>query len=117
MGAEELRPLGLKPVEYGVLAVLAQRSPRTQTEIARLLGLDRTTILSLAASLERKGLVLRKRDPHDRRAYAVALTLEGESTRQRALELLIGCEEQFLMPLSGPERSDLHELLGRVIEF
>jgi DNA-binding MarR family transcriptional regulator len=116
MGEEDLRPLGITPREYSVLAVLADRSPLTQTGIAEILGLDRTTILKLAAELERKGLVERARDELDRRAYAVALTTAGDQLREDALKLLLDCEERFLAPLPADQQDRLHELLARVIK-
>jgi len=115
MGEEDLRPLGITPREYSVLAVLAERSPLTQTRIAKILGFDRTTILKLAAELERKGLVERARDEHDRRAYAVALTAAGDRLRGHAFTLLLACEGRFLGPLAANQRDQLHELLARVI--
>lgn len=117
MGEEDLRPLGITPREYSVLAVLAERSPLTQTRIAEILGFDRTTILKLGAGLERKGLVERARDKHDRRAYAVALTTAGDQLREHALTLLLACEGRFLKPLAANQRDQLHELLTRVIEL
>jgi MarR family transcriptional regulator, lower aerobic nicotinate degradation pathway regulator len=117
MGERDLEPLGITPREYSVLAVLAERSPLSQTRIAAILGLDRTTILKLGASLERKGLVTRQRDEHDRRAYSIALTATGEHAREDAYALLVDCEGRFLMPLSGPERDQLTNLLSRVVEM
>ena len=51
LGERDLEPLGITPREYSVLAVLAERSPLSQTQVAETLGLDRTTILKLGASL------------------------------------------------------------------
>jgi DNA-binding MarR family transcriptional regulator len=117
MGERDLEPLGITPREYTVLAVLAERSPLSQTRIAAILGLDRTTILKLGASLERKGLVVRARDEHDRRAYAIALTHAGDHAREQAFTLLVDCEERFLTPLSGTERTHFADLLGRVVDM
>lgn len=117
MGEHDLAPLGITTREYSVLAVLADRSPLTQTRIAEILGFDRTTILKLGATLERKGLVERGRDEHDRRAYAVALTTAGNRVRADALKLLLECESRFLKPLAGDQREQLHDLLSRVIEL
>jgi MarR family transcriptional regulator, lower aerobic nicotinate degradation pathway regulator len=117
MGEHDLEPLGITPREYTVLAVLAERSPLSQTQIAAILGLDRTTILKLGASLERKGLVTRQRDEHDRRAYAIALTNEGDDAREQAFTLLVDCEERFLKPLSGNERTYFTDLLERVVDM
>jgi DNA-binding MarR family transcriptional regulator len=117
LGERDLEPLGITPREYSVLAVLAEHPPLTQTRIGEILGLDRTTILKLGASLEAKGLVTRARDEHDRRAYAVALTPAGERIRGKAFTLLVDCEERFLQPLAGEQAHQLHDLLSRVVEM
>jgi DNA-binding MarR family transcriptional regulator len=95
---------------------VAERSPLSQTQIAAILGLDRTTILKLGASLERKRLVVRERDPHDRRAYAIAPTAAGVAVREQAFTLLVDCEKR-LTPLAGEERVELTDLLLRVVEL
>jgi MarR family transcriptional regulator, lower aerobic nicotinate degradation pathway regulator len=116
LGLRDLEPLGITPREYSVLAVLADRSPLSQTQVAEVLGLDRTTILKLGASLERKSLVVRERDANDARAYAMALTPAGDRLRAEAFELLLACEAQFLTPLSQNERKQLHDLLARITD-
>jgi DNA-binding MarR family transcriptional regulator len=117
LGERDLQPIGITPREYSVLAVLADRPLLSQTQVAAILGLDRTTILKLGASLERKGLVIRERDANDARAYAVALTPAGDRLRGEAFELLLACEAQFLAPLSRRERKQLHDLLARVADL
>ena len=117
LGERDLEPLGITPREYSVLAVLAERSPLSQTQVAEILGLDRTTILKLGASLERKRLVVRERDANDARAYAVALTPAGDRLRGKAFELLLGCEARFLGPLSRSDREELHDLLKRLTDL
>jgi DNA-binding MarR family transcriptional regulator len=117
LGERDLEPLGITPREYSVLAVLAERSPLSQTQLAEILGLDRTTILKLGAALERKRLVVRERDARDARAYAVDLTPAGDRLRAEAFELLLACEAQFLRPLNRTERQHLHDLLARVIDL
>ena len=117
LGERDLEPLGITPREYSVLAVLTERSPLSQTQVAETLGLDRTTILKLGASLERKRLVLRERDANDARAYAVALTPAGERLRAHAFDLLLACEARFLTPLNRNERRQLHDLLARLTDL
>jgi DNA-binding MarR family transcriptional regulator len=116
LGEHDLEPLGITPREYTVLALLAECSPLSQTRVAEILGLDRTTILKLGASLEQLGLVVRERDRTDRRAYAVALTPAGEQLRKQAFRLLLSCERRFLSPLAPLERNQLHDLLTRLLE-
>ena len=114
LGEHDLEPLGITPREYSVLAVLAEHSPLSQTQVAAVLGLDRTTILKLGASLERKRLVVRERSASDARAYAMALTPAGDRLRAEAFELLLGCEARFLTPLNRHERKQLHDFLVRL---
>jgi DNA-binding MarR family transcriptional regulator len=116
LGERDLEPLGITPREYSVLAVLAEHSPLSQTQVAEILELDRTTILKLGASLERKRLVVRERDANDARAYAVALTPGGDRLREEAFELLLACEARFLAPLDRGERKQLHDLLARLTD-
>lgn len=115
LGLADLEPLGISPREYSVLAILAERSPLSQTSVAEILELDRTTILKLGASLERRGLLVREQDPDDKRAYAVSLTPAGDRLRGQAFELLLGCERRFLRPLSRSERTQLHRLLIKLV--
>jgi DNA-binding MarR family transcriptional regulator len=117
LGERELETLGLSAREYAVLEVLGEHSPLSQTRIAELLGVDRTTILKLGASLEDKGLVVRKRDTRDRRAYAVALTQHGERVREAAFTLLVDTEERFLTHLAGDQRAQLNDLLSQIVEM
>jgi DNA-binding MarR family transcriptional regulator len=117
LGERDLEPLGITPREYSVLAVLAERSPLSQTQVAEILGLDRTTILKLGASLEGRQLVVRARDAQDARAYAMALTPAGDRLRAKAFELLLACEARFLTPLDRQERQQLHDLLARLTDL
>jgi DNA-binding MarR family transcriptional regulator len=117
LGERDLAPLGITPREYSVLAVLAERSPLSQTQLAEILGLDRTTILKLGASLDHKRLVIRERAGNDARAYAVALTPAGDRLRAEAFDLLIACEARFLAPLNRDERKQLHDLLARLTDL
>jgi DNA-binding MarR family transcriptional regulator len=117
LGERDLEPLGITPREYSVLGVLADRSPLSQTQVAEILGLDRTTILKLGATLERKRLVVRERDANDARAYAMSLTPAGARLREDAFELLLACEARFLTPLSRSERKQLHDLLARLTDL
>jgi len=89
----------------------------SQTQVAEILGLDRTTILKLGAALDRKRLVVRQRDTNDARAYAMALTPAGDRLCAEAFELLLACEAQFLTPLKPNEREQLHNLLARLTDL
>ena len=72
-----MRPLGIGRRHFSVLAVLGEGKPLSQVEMGERLGIDRNTMVILLDDLEEKSLVVRRRDPSDRRAYLVSLTEAG----------------------------------------
>jgi DNA-binding MarR family transcriptional regulator len=54
---EKLRPHGLRATQFSILAALALKGPTPVSELAELLGLERTTLTRSAALLERNGWV------------------------------------------------------------
>ena len=81
---EALKAAGLVTPLYGTLTTLDASGPASQQAIAERLGLSGTAILKTVDRLEADGLVKRRRDPTDRRAYALELTPAGHATLQRA---------------------------------
>lgn len=101
--------------QFAVLAEIGARGPSAQQRVSEALRVDRTTIVALVDELERKGLVERKRDPADRRAYAVEVTPKGSRTLDRALTVVDAAEAEFMAGLSEADRARLKELLGWVV--
>jgi DNA-binding MarR family transcriptional regulator len=113
--ADALEPTGIEPRHFGLLCTLRSSGPQSQGWLGERLGIDRTTMVQLVDELERRGLVERKRNPHDRRSYQVTLTAEGEQTWARAKELAEGSEDEVLASLDEEERDTLRDLLARVV--
>jgi DNA-binding MarR family transcriptional regulator len=113
--AEALAPLGLRVRHYTVLQVLAEHGPASQQALGRSLGIDRTTMVGTVDDLERLGLVARKADPADRRAYRVELTPRGRTTLVRATGVVAATERALLAPLTSDEQGTLRTLLRRLI--
>lgn len=73
----ELKPFGVSAREFGVLQLIDLQGPQSQQHIGRVLGIDRTSMVSVIDHLEQSGMVTRVKDTHDRRRYAVSLTSAG----------------------------------------
>ncbi|MFC5065562.1 MarR family winged helix-turn-helix transcriptional regulator [Actinomycetospora atypica] len=116
MGEAALRDEGISGREYGVLELLAHRSPRSQIDLGRELHVDRTTGASLLAGLEARGLVRRTVDPANRRANLVTLTAAGEALRARASDVLAACDDRFQARLSGEERAAMRRMLRSLLD-
>ena len=110
-----LAPLGLSVQLCGVLNLLAV-GPISQQELGEQLRIDRTTVVELIDDLERQRVVVRRRNPADRRAYMLHLTAKGSAVQKRAARVFDGAADEFFEPLSPAEKKQLMEMLRRVIE-
>jgi DNA-binding MarR family transcriptional regulator len=104
--ARALMPIGIDGRELAVLLVIADREPTSQQEAAQRLGIDRTTMVAMLDTLERKGLVSRRPDTDDRRRNVVELTHAGRDALHRATKASDDAEREFLAPL--PPRAAQH---------
>jgi len=105
---------GLSAFHYAVLALLEEDPRETQAQIADALGYDRSLIVRLLDELEERGLVIRKRDPDDRRRHVVKLTPAGHSMLIELRAIVQRLEDEYLAPLGAEERETLHDLLAKV---
>jgi DNA-binding MarR family transcriptional regulator len=110
-----LAPLGLDGREFAILAVLASEGPRSQQRLGERMRVDRTTMVALVDELERKGLVERRRDAADRRAYAIQITAKGNRTLERARRVVEDAEDEILAPLSDAERGRFRQMLAKLV--
>lgn len=103
------------PRGYQVLAGAVHRSSRTQAELARQLGLDRTVMVYLVDDLERAGLVERLPDPNDRRSRLIRATAAGTARLAEVEAGVAEAEARLLSPLSPDDRSQLYSMLRQVV--
>src|SRR5947209_4656925 len=95
-----LGPLRLSPPHYFVLVTLSRYGPRSQLSLGGCAAINRTTMVALVDHLEGLGLVQRRPDPKDRRAYVIHLTEKGSAVLGQAAALHRGAEARCLRPLS-----------------
>jgi DNA-binding MarR family transcriptional regulator len=112
---EKLEPLGINPREWAALSCLDDERGLSQREIADMLGVDRTTMVSLVDQLQGKGLIRRRRQPDDRRKNTLELTKKGRALEERGGRFIHECEQRFLDQLSDPEVRQLKSTLAKVI--
>jgi DNA-binding MarR family transcriptional regulator len=113
--AAALAPHGVDGRELAVLLTLSDREPASQQQAAHTLGIDRTTMVALLDTLERKGLVARRPDADDRRRNIVELTASGRDTLRTATAAGLAAERQFLAPLAATEAQQLRQALRAVV--
>jgi MarR family transcriptional regulator, transcriptional regulator for hemolysin len=105
--------LGLSPRANCVLSV-AMTGDYTQTELARRVGLDKTTMVVTLDELEAAGLAERRPSATDRRARVVAVTEAGEQKVRQAEEIAARIQADVLDALPAGERQALYSGLRRL---
>ena len=114
LARRRLNPIGLSVQMCGVMNLLAE-GPVSQHELGAQLGIDRTTVVELIDDLEKQGVVERRRNPADRRSYALHLTPKGRTVQKRATKAFDAAVDEFFGPLTSVERKALADMLTRMI--
>ena len=104
----------LSIVQTRLLGVLRDRTP-TMNELARFLGLDKSSVTGLVDRAERRGLVARVPSATDRRAVLVSLTDEGRSFVSQAAGAFEADVSALLSRLPPRERETLSRIVSRLL--
>ncbi|HEX6349346.1 MAG TPA: MarR family transcriptional regulator [Candidatus Dormibacteraeota bacterium] len=108
--------LGLTANKFAALATLASEGPVSQQRLSRRLRVDPATMVDVIDDLEESGYVQRRRNPEDRREYALHLTARGRALYARAERAIIEMDRETVRDLDARERRTLMELLGRIAD-
>ena len=108
-------PEGPHPREYAVLTAIAAAGPLSQQRLAERLHVNRTLMVAVADTLERRGLVERRRDPADRRSYALHVTPTGHAELDRLHGEIERVDRRTTERLTDGERARLNELLRKLV--
>ena len=100
--------------EVMALGELADVEEMSQHELARLLGLEKSTVSRLVAGLVDRGWVSRARNPDNRRVYRLQLTHDGQTAARQIGKQLRAQHTQLLNGLTPAERQGLAIGLGGI---
>jgi DNA-binding MarR family transcriptional regulator len=103
--------VGFEPYDYSVLAMLGEGVRETQATIADALGRDPSRLVALLDSLEERGLIVRQRDPLDRRRHVVSITAEGKRQLSKLRLMAQQLDDEFFAPLDPDRRQAFHQML------
>jgi MarR family transcriptional regulator for hemolysin len=87
---------------------------RTQHDLARALHIEGPTLTRHLDGLEEDGLVVRRRDPSDRRAVSVELTDAGRTKHAEMLRAVQSFNRRLLAGFDAEEIEELRALLSRL---
>ncbi len=111
---ERLQPLGLRPKHFALLNLIGLDEGCSQQQLGERLALEPSGLVKTIDELERQGIVERRRDPSDRRRYALHLTDGGKAKLTQARQAAAQRADELLAPLNKSELQVLHDLLRRI---
>jgi DNA-binding MarR family transcriptional regulator len=112
--AAGLQPLGLKLVQYDILAAIYRFPGLTQQQLADKLVVGRSNLSMLLPRFAASGLVERRGDPGDARLKRLHLTPDGQALTERALAVQVGVIEGMMGALTAEECETLGDMMRRV---
>jgi DNA-binding MarR family transcriptional regulator len=112
---DRLAETGLKPPEAAILITLRDRGPMTQQALGDRLHVDPSNLVAFLNGLEEQGLLVRRRDPTDRRRHIVEITEEGIERCPDCFRPIAELEGELLAGLNAEERHVLERMLERIL--
>jgi DNA-binding MarR family transcriptional regulator len=104
------------PIQYALLAMLAESDGLDQVTLARRVALDASTSGNTLERMAQKGWVERKVDPEDRRRRVLSLTQAGRAVFEDLIDDVETVQQLLLKPLDPKERVVFMRLLTKLVQ-
>jgi DNA-binding MarR family transcriptional regulator len=118
LGQEAIRRLrdaltdhDLKPRQFQILGLLAERGPTGQRELGEITSIDHSILVTMLNPLEADRLIERKRSCSDRRRHVVSVTPAGKRRLASAGQAQREAEDTLFAGLTDQQRDQLRGLL------
>lgn len=112
----ELAATGLSLGQWQVLATLGRLDRATMGEVAAFCATDRTTLTRTVDRMVSEDLLLRDRDPKDRRQVHVSLTDKGLRTLRAARACVTGFNDRVAGALPTEDVEHMQAMIRRILE-
>ena len=116
LAAEVLKDDGLSFLEGLTLAAVFFEAPKTikPSQLAEAFGTTRGNVSHCVSSLEAKGLMQRRIDPEDARAYQLALKPQGKRCAMRVIAALDKLQREFEAEIGKAALGEMLRTLRRL---
>ncbi|MBU5612581.1 MarR family winged helix-turn-helix transcriptional regulator [Geomonas azotofigens] len=111
---EQFDQYDLTPQQFGLLCFLWREDGISQALLSAKSQIDRTTMGGLIDRLQKEGLVVRRPDPADRRAYRICLTEKGKALGPELAPIALRAQGEFIAKLEPHELETLKSLLNKI---
>lgn len=111
----EMASYDLTARQYAVLFALAHSEGLSQSKLVDATGIDRSTMADIVRRMLKKGIIQRKRDKDDARAYEVRITEEGTRLFKTVTPIIQRIEDKLLASLKGRRVDEFLTNLGMIV--
>jgi DNA-binding MarR family transcriptional regulator len=108
------RAIGVTRAQWRTLTTLSRHEGINQGGLAELLEVEPITLCRMIDRLAEAGLVERRPDPSDRRAWLIFLTDKARPLIAQLRTLADGMMELALSGVDDAERASVFEIIGRI---
>jgi DNA-binding MarR family transcriptional regulator len=109
-----VRELGMTSPQARLLLILHVTEGENQGFYAERLEVEPISLTRMIDRMEESGLIERRRDPGDRRAWRLHLTERSRQVIDQVRACLKGLEDEMLAGLSADQRSALSQMLETI---
>ncbi len=109
---ERVRTKGITRPQWRVLGLLNRFGGSTQVTLAEMMDVEPITLGRMIDRLQEAGLVERRADPADRRAWRIHLTHKGERDLDALRPTAVALFEDAVAGLSDKQQAELEAMLN-----
>ncbi|MBE6110494.1 MAG: winged helix-turn-helix transcriptional regulator [Erysipelotrichaceae bacterium] len=113
---EKMDTDGLSNVQSKVCIAIYNDPGLSQDDVARVLGMDKSSIAKLIAKLMDGKYVTRQTNPQDRREYKLYLDERGEKATLELVSYLNEFQERFITSIRAELLDELNDVLNSILE-
>ena len=106
----------LSSVQNKVCIAIYNNPGLSQDDVARALGMDKSSIAKLIAKLMEGKYVTRQTNPQDRREYKLYLDERGEKVTQDLVNHLEEFQQNYISSIRPDLLEELNDVLNKILE-
>lgn len=110
-----LAPLGMTTRQGVLLLSCGLGEARTPAQLARIYGLEASSITRMIERLERKGLLTRAHSRTDRRQVLLRVTPRGRRLLRKGLPVAAAVARQAWRDVTAQERKALRRIVSKIL--
>lgn len=113
---DETAGSGITPVQFAALTAVHSQPGIDQRTLAAAIAFDTSTIGGVIDRLEKRGLMVRRTSPADRRVRLLELTPDGEAMLQSIVPGVLRTQQRLLDPLPEAQREPFLQLMQTLVQ-